>query len=76
MGPTPSIPSVPPHLISLNGDAGYGQAAWAFSQALELEPSDGMGLSSLLTARRSLCQWDGLEDLQHQVVHKLQDDLK
>lgn len=60
----------------MNGDAGFGQAAWAFGQALELEPSDGMGLSSLLTARRSLCQWHGLEDLQHQVVDKLKDDLK
>ena len=46
-------------------DAGdHAAAASVFEQALTLEPDSAHALSNVLTARRTLCNWDGLERAQ------------
>ncbi len=42
-------------------------AADAYARALQLDPSSGLALSQLLSARRRLCDWRELDELSEQV---------
>lgn len=51
------------------------EALKAFEQALEFNPNSAAALANLVTARRTLCNWDSVEELHDQLVRKQEMDI-
>jgi len=53
----------------------HEEAREAFKRCIELDDGDTSAWSNLMVASRTLCDWEGLEDLQARIINGVERDL-
>jgi protein O-GlcNAc transferase len=54
----------------------HEEAREVFTRGLEMDPSDGLAWANVMVARRTLCEWEGLEELQSRALAMAIEELR